>query len=447
MHAGAPITIPCLLMLASAIVSGCATYQPLPLALDSQPTPTLDALQHVNPLPSRLSIEDVALLAVQNNPDLRAARAQRGVAQAQILEAGILPNPVLGGSYGFLLGGPGTTDPITVSLSQDLRSFVTRPAKRRSARQTARAADASLLWEEWQVVAKARLLAVGLIEGEQQLRELRRTVTLLAERTAHNHEALASGDSTLTSLLPDLTADAEARRQFDDIEHQQAARRRDLNILLSLAPQVSLPLRESIALPPIDADAVIDALGSIVSRRPDLLALQWGYQSQEEKVRGAILGQFPMFSLGGGSERDNTDVRTAGPQISLELPVFDRNQGNIAIERATRQQMHDEFTARLVSARSEVLALIADQVLLRHQLEGKRTQRAEIAAAAQRAEAAYRSGDLEERSYVDAVMAHSAKEQEVLTMEQTLLEQQVAIATLIGAGMPPAVFNDQPVRQ
>jgi outer membrane protein TolC len=447
MHARAPITILCPLMLAGAIVGGCATYQPLPLALDAQPTLTLDALRHVNPLPPRLSIEDVALLAVQNNPDLRAARAQRGVAQAQILEAGILPNPVLGGTYGFLLGGPGTTDPITVSLSQDVRGFVTRPGKRRSARQMARATDAGLLWEEWQVVAKARLLAIDLIEGEQQLRELRRTVTLLAERTARSHEALAGGDSTLISLLPDLTADADAHRQFDEIEHQQAIRRRDLNMLLSLTPQASLPLQESIALPPFDADAVMAALGSIVSRRPDLLALQWGYQSQEERVRGAILAQFPMFSLGGGSERDNTDVRTAGPQISLELPVFDRNQGNIAIERATRRQMHDEFTARLISARSEVLALITDQALLQHQLEGKRTQRAEITAAAQHAEAAYRTGDLDERSYVDAVVAHSAKEQEVLTMEQTLLEQQVAIATLIGAGMPPAVFNDEAVRQ
>src|ERR1700685_3966759 len=103
MHAGAPITILCSLLLAGTLVGGCATYQPLPLALDAQPTLTVDALQHVNPLPSLLSIEDVALLAVQNNSDLRAARAQRGVAQAQILEAGILPNPVLGGTYGFLL--------------------------------------------------------------------------------------------------------------------------------------------------------------------------------------------------------------------------------------------------------------------------------------------------------------------------------------------------------
>ena len=32
----------------------------------------------------------------------------------------------------------------------------------------------------------------------------------------------------------------------------------------------------------------------------------------------------------------------------------------------------------------------------------------------------------------------SRKEQEIVTIEQSLLEQQVAIATLIGAGMPPS---------
>jgi hypothetical protein len=50
--------------------------------------------------------------------------------------------------------------------------------------------------------------------------------------------------------------------------------------------------------------------------------------------------------------------------------------------------------------------------------------------------AAFSAGNLDERSYVDLVAARLTKEQEVITIEQSLLDQQLAIATLIGDGMP-----------
>jgi outer membrane protein TolC len=134
-------------------------------------------------------------------------------------------------------------------------------------------------------------------------------------------------------------------------------------------------------------------------------------------------------------------VRTLGPQITMDLPIFDRNQGNIALERATRQQLHDEFGARLAAARSEVQALLADQALLLEQYNGKQTQLAELDRTARGADDAFHSGDLDERSYIDLVTARNAKQQEVLAMEQSLLQQQVAIATLSGAGMPPISFD------
>ena len=57
--------------------------------------------------------DQVALLAVQNNPDLRAVRAQHGVAQAQVLQAGLLPNPQFTGAFLPLVAGVGTTPPTT----------------------------------------------------------------------------------------------------------------------------------------------------------------------------------------------------------------------------------------------------------------------------------------------------------------------------------------------
>jgi hypothetical protein len=70
------------------------------------------------------------------------------------------------------------------------------------------------------------------------------------------------------------------------------------------------------------------------------------------------------------------------------------------------------------------------------QLQDGRRELAGTRRVASQAEAAFNAGNLDERSYVDLVGARLTKEQEIVTIEQSLLDQQVAIATLIGTGMP-----------
>src|SRR6202035_2272056 len=89
-----------------AALSGCATYEPLPLDTASHLKHRLADIDHTGVDIGRpLSVDDVTLLAVRNNPDLVSARFQRGVAQAQVLLAGILPNPSISASYQFLIPG------------------------------------------------------------------------------------------------------------------------------------------------------------------------------------------------------------------------------------------------------------------------------------------------------------------------------------------------------
>jgi outer membrane protein TolC len=248
---------------------------------------------------------------------------------------------------------------------------------------------------------------------------------------------------TLSVFAPELGAGADAQKQLDDFERQQATRRRDLAILLGLAPDVAIELDDRIDLPALDTDAVRAGLPDLADRRPDLIALQLGYRAQEDKVRGAILAQFPALAFGFSGGRDTSDVHTFGPQITLDLPLFDRNQGNIAQERATREQLHAEFEARLIAANSEVEALLAERQVLQTQLVAKRQLLASNAAIAANAQKAFSDGDLDTRSYVDLVTSHNARQQDILAMESTLLEQQVAIAALIGAGMPAATLPDK----
>ena len=192
---------------ACLVVAGCESYAPVPLDRHAKLAERLSELEF-SPAPGFLSIDAVGRLAVENNPTLKAARAQRGIAAAQVIQAGILPNPSLSGSYAFLLGGPGTIGALTASLGQDIKALVTLSAKRRAATAAAQQVDASLLWQEWQTIGKARLLVVDIVEGEKQQRLLAKTQRVLEARLGTERLALAQGNTTLTTVVPALAPSA-----------------------------------------------------------------------------------------------------------------------------------------------------------------------------------------------------------------------------------------------
>ena len=131
------------------LLSGCETYAPLPLAAQPSLASNLAALRNDGAskadLAKPLTVDAIAALAVQNNPDLVAARAERGIAEAQMLQAGLLPNPQVSGTYGVLRAGPATVDSWTAGLSEDIRALVTFSANRKAAELGARQTEADLL--------------------------------------------------------------------------------------------------------------------------------------------------------------------------------------------------------------------------------------------------------------------------------------------------------------
>jgi outer membrane protein TolC len=429
----------------SFLLSACATYQPLPLRTHVHLKHSLSELAHSGVrIDQPLSVYDVAVLAVENNPDLLAARLQRGVARAQVLEAGLLPNPSISASYLFLLNpsaaGGVVFDAVAAAVTQDIQKTITMKGRLRAAQASALQVDASVLWEEWQLIGKARLLVFDIVQGEKLRRVLVEYHNALQSRFDKGRKALADGNATLATVAPDLAAAGDTRRALFDLERDLDTKHHDLNALLGLAPEVVLPLKSQLQVLQIDPKIVLRALDDLANRRPDLIALQLGYRSQDEKFRGTIVGQFPALTFGPSYSRDTSDVRSFGPQLTMDLPIFDRNQGNVAIERSTRAQLRAEFDARLSAAHSEVLASLATQRLISRQLDVERAELPVLQGFAKQAESAMNAGNIDERAYVDLVSASYARQQAVLTLEQLLLEQEVAIATLIGAGMPRAAM-------
>ncbi len=125
------------------LLAGCTGYTRLELNDTAKLAPDLATLRHNNvPITQPLSIRQVAILAVENSPDLIAARAQHGVAQAQVLQAGLLPNPQITGAILPLVAGVGTTAAWNAGMNEDVRTIITLSSTRRAARSSADQVDA-----------------------------------------------------------------------------------------------------------------------------------------------------------------------------------------------------------------------------------------------------------------------------------------------------------------
>ena len=105
-----------------------------------------------------------------------------------------------------------------------------------------------------------------------------------------------------------------------------------------------------------------DALGArLVRGRLDLRAIEKAYAVAEGELHLAVLRQIPALRLGPYYGRDPTGDGFLGLALGLELPLFDRNQGEIAEKRSARERARAAYVAALhrlraaaVEARAQV---------------------------------------------------------------------------------------------
>ena len=435
-----------LVWMAAVLLAGCASYRPLPLPdrsalstdaahlqVDVAAMPTAPLRSHRFDPSDGLDITEVAMLAVANNPELKALRADAGVTRAQAFSAGLLPDPQLALTRDQVIGSPaGATVAITAGLTVDVGALLSRSSIRAASNAENRKTDLNLLWQEWQTVAKARLLFVKLSALAQSAALFDQQRAALQPRLDRTRTAVERGLITSDVATPQLTALQDVDRQRNDIERQTNQARHDLNALLGVAPDLALTLVGPPDLSMLDAAQVQAALANAPRRRPDLLALQAGYEAQDDRYRGALRAQFPAITIGPNRARDTSNVNTVGLSLGITLPIFNRNRGNIAIELATRDKLRLDYQQRLDATASDMHRLLAEDAILRRQRIEIDESIRELGRVAGRAEAAFTARSIDALTLTNAEAALLAKRIERIAVEQALWEQAIALQALVG---------------
>jgi outer membrane protein, heavy metal efflux system len=430
----------------SLALVGCATYRPVPLPAGPDLAPTAAKLSTTLPRVRRtllarkinfarpVSIDRIGLMAVANDPSLKSEQGQLRLGQSGVLQASLLPNPSASFDYGALISGPATTSSIAASLSEDIVAILTRGTRIKSAKALLAKIDAEQLWREWQVAQKARQLAVDIYWSDRAIALTTRERGLLKGEIAQVQKAVNAGNLTLSALAPLLSADASAAQSLVALRVGRLKNWQALDSMMGLDPKVRFSIARPRTRPlPRNMEALV---ATLPDRRPDLLAMQFGYRSAEQDVRTAVLGQFPALALGGSYGSDTSDVVTVGPSFQFALPIFDRNQGHIAKARATRALLREQYTARLDKAAGNVHALVAQIKELSRNLASARKAASSAKSLAVIARKAYGQHNLDQRSLSDYERTALQRAVEVVDIERQLGEDRVFLAVELGIDVP-----------
>ncbi len=441
-----------LVLILLLFVSGCASYRPRPLtreAVEKRLAPPdleevrlqASSIDHplLRPIPfdarDGISPEEAALLAVLANPALRAARDQRGIARAQVLQAGLLPDPTFSAGPEIPLGGD-TRDLVTgfdMGLHWDLSSLFSRGARKDAARAGAASVDLQVAWQEWILAQQARWSAYRLALAREKAKAAEKEVRAFEKLVKALRRGVEIG---ISGSADSAAAEADYRRALASLaaaRSEAEAARLALNRALGFPAERKIPLQKGIRfLPAAELPAPAEILRGLEKRRLDLLALRMGYKSSEARLREAVRAQFPRLDLGILGGRDPEGFETAGFELGLRLPLFDRNRGRIALARATRKALFDEYAARLFQARSEVSRLV-------EAFEGAEREwreRASLVSALEKRasllELAAREGRGDILSYYREMGALGREEVNALTLEEKLAALGMALETASG---------------
>jgi len=428
------------------LLTGCASYQARPLPENSMLAENLQGLQYsiekqqaaglqqqheINPADG-LDLTETAIIAVLNNPALQAERTKQKVAGAQLFAAGLLPDPRISANLDFPIGdSSGTVNAWGLGFGYDIIPLITRQARIDARRQGQVQVNLDLLWQEWQVMQRARSLAVRSTLELKKLELLHKARALYRHRYDNSSRSLQADAVTMDVNGTDLTALLDIYSRITQLEQVHNETRHQLALLLGLAPDVNVRFtfpRKPVLL---SREAAAKKLETLQQRRPDLLALQAGYQSQEAKVRAAVLSQFPSLSIGITGAKDTDSVSTTGFGISLNLPLFSGSRGAIAVERATREQLQREYQARLSRALTDVDRLLELQVIISRQQARLKKYLPRLRALVAKTREAYINSDIDALTFFNMEYTWVLKRLEEIDLEQAQWENSLALQAML----------------
>lgn len=317
-----------------------------------------------------LAADDAVQIALLNNRRMQASYGRLGVAQANLVEAGLLENPAFHVRPRWPDRPPTGTN-IELGVEWNFLQALMIPARKHLADIQYDGVRLGVTNEVLTFVGQVREAYYTMVAAEQ-LANVMRVVAEAAEASFELADRMsAAGNVSELDLEHHRVLYEEAKLEYARVQLESLDARERLNALMGLWGQQtawSVP-GQLPEIPP--SESPLDHLESLaIANRLDLAEA-----GREVQALSAALGMtrnwrlFLFARLGIDSERDTNGQWVTGPELQIELPVFNQRQADIARLEAELRTSEDRLTALAIEIRSEVRALRTRLLLTRQVAE------------------------------------------------------------------------------
>jgi len=299
-----------------------------------------------------LSVDTAIQIGLLRNNRLQATYESLGIAQAALVQAGLLKNPVFEGSLRFLTAGGGGI--LELAVVENFLDVLMIPLRRRIARAEVETVRLKVTAAAMDLAYEIRIAFYRLLSRTQGLK-LSQDLLLGAELAFQAAERLRQSGAVQALNLADRRYAYElARLEKADLELAVSQDRERLNRLLGLwgrragwRPRAELePVPdEALDLSEVERRALERSLDLEIVRSQLLTAAQRMGVTNITSVIGE-------FEAGAAGEREADGAWSVGPKVTLEVPIFDQGRPARTMARAELRRRWEEYTALAIDIRS-----------------------------------------------------------------------------------------------
>ncbi len=312
----------------------------------------------------RLTVDEAIRRAVAHNPELTAARAGLGEADARIVQAGLWPNPEveLDGRFDSAFRNEGEHG-FSASVSQPFSISGRIPAQVDAARLELELARAGVRDQERRVAASARNAANSIFALNEQLDLQRFLIGLNRDLLNVTRAGVKSGQLSQKDANAIEIAVAQGEQREAIAEAAARTQVLELTRLLGQVPDdgpITLVGKLDIGRAP---DPARYAPAAVLENRPDRQAVVLEVALAQAEHARANAERLDDWRFGLTYERELSVVDGAprqgvdsffGLRLSVPLPVFDRKQGRIAETVALAARARAALEAQRIQIEAEL---------------------------------------------------------------------------------------------
>lgn len=297
-----------------------------------------------------LTLQQALQAAYAGNPGLRAASQAIGIAEGGRLQAGVIPNPELA------LSTEGTDRRSRVETAQ-ITQLIELGGKR-SAR-IAVAEQERLLAVQAVNVRRAMLRAdvmaayLEALTAQERVGLAEAAIEVASRATNAASRRVAAGKISPVEQTRASVAESAVRRDLTQATADLKSAKRKLAILMGSSRAIAQPLQ----MPAVEFAAVptMNELEQRLTMSPQLRQAEAQVKRQDALVGMERSARVPDVTVTVGSQRDR---ERSGSEavfgISVPLPLFNRNQGNMLSALRRADQARDELGAEQLRVYEEI---------------------------------------------------------------------------------------------